>query len=53
MRDEDVPYRASIDLAANLQSEDVRVELVKDGNHRLSRDQDLALLSRTLESLLG
>jgi len=53
MRDEDVPYRASIDLAANLQSEDVRVELVKDGNHRLARDQDLALLARTLESLLG
>jgi pimeloyl-ACP methyl ester carboxylesterase len=53
MRDEDVPYRASIDLAANLQGEDVRVELVKDGNHRLSRDQDLALLARTLESLLG
>ena len=53
MRDEDVPYRASIDLAANLQSEDVRVELVKDGNHRLSRDQDLSLLARTLESLLG
>ena len=53
MRDEDVPYRASIDLAANLQSDDVRVELVKDGNHRLARDQDLALLARTLESLLG
>lgn len=53
MRDEDVPYQVSIDLAANLESEDVRVELVKDGNHRLSRDQDLALLARTLESLLG
>jgi pimeloyl-ACP methyl ester carboxylesterase len=53
MRDEDVPYRASIELAANLQSEDVRIALVKDGNHRLSRDQDLALLARTLESLLG
>jgi pimeloyl-ACP methyl ester carboxylesterase len=53
MRDEDVPYPVSIDLAANLESEDVRVELVKDGNHRLSRDQDLALLARTLESLIG
>ncbi|HTC17766.1 MAG TPA: alpha/beta hydrolase [Stellaceae bacterium] len=53
MRDEDVPYQVSIDLAANLESEDVRVELVKDGNHRLSRDQDLALLARTLESLIG
>ncbi len=53
MRDADVPYQASIGLAARLQSEDVRVELVKDGDHRLSRDQDLALLMRTLESLLA
>jgi pimeloyl-ACP methyl ester carboxylesterase len=53
MRDADVPYQASIGLAARLQSEDVRVELVKDGDHRLSRDQDLALLTRTLESLLA
>jgi pimeloyl-ACP methyl ester carboxylesterase len=53
MRDADVPYRVSVELAEKLQSEEVRVELVKDGDHRLSRAQDLALLTRTLESLLG
>ncbi len=36
-----------------LASEDVRIELVKDGDHRLSREQDLALLMRHLELLLG
>lgn len=53
MRDADVPYGVSIELAQKLQSEDVRVELVKDGDHRLSREQDLALLTRQLELLLG
>jgi len=53
MRDADVPYRVSIELAEKLQSEDVRVTLVKDGDHRLSRGQDLALLTRQLELLLG
>jgi pimeloyl-ACP methyl ester carboxylesterase len=53
MRDDDVPWRTSTELAAKLQSEDVRVHLVKDGDHRLSREQDLALLFRELELLLG
>ncbi len=53
MRDADVPYRVSIELAEKLQSEDVRVDLVKDGDHRLSRERDLALLTRQLELLLG
>ena len=34
-------------------SRDVQVILVKDGDHRLSRPQDLALLRRTLAPLLG
>ena len=33
--------------------EDVQVTLVKDGDHRLSRPADLALLGRTLAALLG
>jgi pimeloyl-ACP methyl ester carboxylesterase len=53
MRDGDVPWRTSVELAARLQSEDVRVHLIKDGDHRLSREQDLALLFRELELLLG
>jgi hypothetical protein len=31
----------------------VQVALIKDGDHRLSRDADIALLLRTLDSLLA
>jgi pimeloyl-ACP methyl ester carboxylesterase len=50
-RDEDVPWRNSLQLAASLRSADVQVTLVKDGDHRLSRDQDIALLLRTIAAL--
>jgi pimeloyl-ACP methyl ester carboxylesterase len=53
MRDADVPWRNSLVLAEKLASEDVRLVFVKDGDHRLSRPQDLALLSATLAALLG
>ena len=36
-----------------LAGEDVQVVLVKNGDHRLSRPQDLALLRRTLAALLA
>ena len=50
--DPDVPWRLSLDLAERLRSADVQVTLVKDGDHRLSRPQDLALLVATLDALL-
>ncbi len=53
MADPDVPWRHSLKLLEALQAQDVHVELIKDGDHRLSRDQDLRLLIRTLASLLG
>jgi hypothetical protein len=43
----------SLDLAERIAGQDVRVILIKDGDHRLSRDEDLALMLRTLEPLLG
>lgn len=46
--DPDVPWAISITLAAWLRSADVQVTLIKDGDHRLSRDQDIALLLRTV-----
>ncbi|MGH7125264.1 MAG: alpha/beta hydrolase [Stellaceae bacterium] len=52
MRDPDVPWRTSLALAEALESRDVTVTLVKDGDHRLSTDVNLALLMRTLEPLL-
>jgi hypothetical protein len=34
-----------------IRSADVQLTLIKDGDHRLSRDQDIALLIRTIEGL--
>jgi pimeloyl-ACP methyl ester carboxylesterase len=52
MRDADVPWRTSQRVAERLTGDDVRITLVKDGDHRLSRDQDIALLCRTVGELL-
>ncbi len=52
MNDSDVPYETSLTLADRLTSNDVQTTLIKDGDHRLSRDSDLALLQRTIEGLL-
>jgi pimeloyl-ACP methyl ester carboxylesterase len=52
MKDPDVPWQTSLDLAQKLASADVQVTLVKDGDHRLSTESDLALLTRTIEALL-
>jgi pimeloyl-ACP methyl ester carboxylesterase len=50
-RDPDVPWHHSTHLAGQLRSADVQTILVKDGDHRLSRPQDLALLIATVSSL--
>lgn len=49
-RDHDVPFEVGLRLAKALRSDDIQVTLVKDGDHRLSRPQDIALLLRTLAS---
>ena len=41
MVDEDVPWRTALRIAERVRSESVVVELVKDGDHRLSREHDL------------
>lgn len=51
-KDADVPWKTSLTLADCLAGEDVEVILVKDGDHRLSRDQDLARLARVVAELL-
>ncbi len=51
-QDADVPWELALMLAAQLESRDVQVMLIKDGDHRLSRPQDLALLRATLAGLL-
>jgi pimeloyl-ACP methyl ester carboxylesterase len=49
--DRDVPWALSLRLAEALRSEAVQVTLIKDGDHRLSRDADIALLLRTVGEL--
>jgi len=50
-RDDDVPWDISTRLAEALRSDDIQVTLIKDGDHRLSRDQDIALILQTVEAL--
>lgn len=49
--DADVPWALSLQLAGQLRSADVQVTLIKDGDHRLSREADIALLLRTIAAL--
>ena len=50
--DADVPWQVSTRLMDRLRSADVQTILVKDGDHRLSREPDLALFRATVESLM-
>ena len=50
--DPDVPWTWSLELVNKLRSADVQASLVKDGDHRLSRPGDLALLIATVRTLL-
>ncbi len=48
--DTDVPWETSLKLASALRSDDIQVTLIKDGDHRLSRDADIALLLGLVDS---
>ncbi|MGD0642507.1 MAG: alpha/beta fold hydrolase [Roseiarcus sp.] len=51
MRDEDVPYRHALTLIEHMAGDPVTLTLIKDGDHRLSRPQDLALLFEAIDGL--
>ena len=52
LADADVPWRISLRLMEQLRSADVQASLVKDGDHRLSREGDIALLLATVNRML-
>lgn len=52
-RDVDVPWQFSVQLAEALRSEDVDLILRKDADHRFSRDEDIALMCKSLDALLA
>ncbi|WP_144096665.1 alpha/beta hydrolase [Croceicoccus sediminis] len=47
-RDPDVPWELSLKIADALAAQDVRLQIIKDGDHRLSREGDIALLLSTI-----
>jgi len=52
-RDADVPWDISLRLAATLRSDDIQVTLIKDGDHRLSRPSDIALIKAIVAQFYG
>jgi hypothetical protein len=51
MRDEDVPYAHALRLVDCLSADPAALSLIVDGDHRLSRPQDLDHLVATLEAI--
>ena len=52
MQDEIVPYQTSLAVLDKVDSDDVSIHLVKDGDHSMTREKDLKLLERVLHGLL-
>ena len=50
--DPDVPWETSLRLAEALQSEDVTVELIKSGDHRLSKSDEIARICKATERIV-
>lgn len=50
MQDSSVPWEHGLAITEKLLSEHVTLTLVKDGDHRLSRDEDIARLLRLLDT---
>jgi pimeloyl-ACP methyl ester carboxylesterase len=50
-RDPDVPWDTALRIAQAVRSADVQTLLIKDGDHRLSREGDIALLLATVGAL--
>lgn len=53
LQDPDVPWQHAFRLVEALASEDLIFALIKDGDHRLSRDQDIVRLIATCGELAG
>jgi pimeloyl-ACP methyl ester carboxylesterase len=52
-QDADVPWEISLRLKSALRSDDVQVTLIEDGDHRLSRDSDIAALKAIVAEFYG
>ncbi len=53
VQDPDVPWRHAVDLVSRLAQDDVVLSLIKDGDHRLSRPEDIERLIATISEFDG
>ncbi len=53
LNDEEVPWRYALRILERVSGSDARVTLIKDGDHRLSRPKDLALLWNAVREFAG
>jgi len=53
LKDSDVPSSHALKLASLMPADDVTMSLIPDGDHRLSRPQDLAMLVKAIEAMMG
>jgi pimeloyl-ACP methyl ester carboxylesterase len=53
MKDPDVPFSHALRLVEHLPLDPVTTTLISDGDHRLSRDQDIAMLLKAVEGMGG
>ncbi len=51
--DPDVPYQHALRLIEVLGEDDVSLSIISDGDHRLSRPEDLELLARVLDRMIA
>ena len=51
MRDPDVPYQHALKLVEHLPADDVVLTLIRDGDHRLSRPQDIDRMLAAVKTL--
>jgi pimeloyl-ACP methyl ester carboxylesterase len=52
-KDADVPWKHAFSLVHRLPADDVVLTMIQDGDHRLSRPQDIARLIATVEEVSG
>lgn len=53
MQDPDVPYRHALKLMEHLPSDDVVMTLIRDGDHRLSRPEDIERILAAVAAMAG
>ncbi len=53
MRDPDVPYTHALKLMEHMPADDVVMTLIRDGDHRLSREEDIVKLKQAISAMLA